>query len=205
MATSTIPATTCPRYCTVEDVSLTSTTKPLKYVKANKSEAHKPEDLFKFSSLARLRSRPKFDPAAVTIIFEDFPDRPLGRPSAFIDVPKNGSCFYSALSVGLVGHFEAGGEIRRIICDEMLANGQRYTDMTSLPVEPYVTKMRRKNVWADHCDIVFACSAFNVKILVFNDQTGHWCAFAPESWDEFTPTIYLLYMQLHYMLIVDGT
>ena len=204
MATLTIPAKNCPWYC--EDAALTSTTKPLRYVKANMSESHNHEDIFKFSSLARLRSRPiRFEPGAVTYIFEDFRDRPLGRPYAFIQVPKNGSGFYNALSVALEGHFGAGGEIRRIICDEMFANKQRFEQMTSMPCVPYVTKQRRNNAWADHSDIVFACSAFGVKILVFNDSTACWKAFAPESWDELTPTIYLLFIDLHYWLIVDGT
>ena len=139
--------------------------RPLKFVPATESiPLVGVADVFEFSSLAKLKRGNPLTVAAVEVAFKDFADRPLGRPYAYLQVPKNGACFYSSLSLALEGHTGSNEAIRNVICDEMLAHQDRFLTISSSPCVPYATKQRRKNAWADHLDIVFACSAFSVKI-----------------------------------------
>ena len=124
-----------PWYC--EDIP--DETKPLVFLRATESRKSTDAELFKFSSLVKLKGGLPQEVSAVEVEFEEFADRPLGRPYAYLQVSKNGACFYNCLSLALEGHTGSNEVVRKVICDEMMQYPDRFEAISGFPQQPGYT------------------------------------------------------------------
>ena len=89
-----------------------------------------------------------------------------------IDVPRDGNCFFSTLSLGLTSSLESAHSLRQIITSEILQAWNQYKELISIyqdfswTKEKYRLKMKEGGDWATQLEIQVAANLFKKKIVV---------------------------------------
>lgn len=144
--------------------------------------------------------------------FADAPDVPLGVPCQFLQVPKNGACFYSAASWALKGSHTASQQLRKIACDYIENNPELYKSVNGCEistVESYLEENRRPGFYADYLQIIALSHALNLNIFIFfkadKQEECYWNVFTPPPNAKETPrgNIYMMLFKTHYTLVLN--
>lgn len=133
--------------------------------------------------------------------------KPLGVPDEYIQTPKNGACFYSALSTAFYGTYMNNHLVRRALCDYLLKNQDIFQETGGDPIggiEQFIKKHRLQGTFADHIQIVAASRHYDVNIFVYSEDLGKssWKIFIPSDKFGSRGNVYLKLIDMHYMLVI---
>ena len=136
--------------------------------------------------------------------FPAFVPKPLTIPCGFIQVPYNGSCFYTCLSWALTGGPGASPAIRKAVHDFVLENHDFCAEIIgSDAVSKYVQLQQNPNEYADVIEVCAIPRIFDVNLFVFDYAVQSWSVFLPEEGLGKRGNIYVRLIDEHYLLVVD--
>ena len=76
----------------------------------------------------------------------------------------DGNCQFKALSTSCFGTDNRHLRIRRVVCDYMERNWDKYKE--SVTTSDYVDRMRRPGTWGDHLTLDAFCNAYGENVIV---------------------------------------
>eukprot|EP00658_Telonema_sp_P-2_P035447 TRINITY_DN2577_c0_g1_i2.p1 TRINITY_DN2577_c0_g1~~TRINITY_DN2577_c0_g1_i2.p1 ORF type:complete len:317 (+),score=76.72 TRINITY_DN2577_c0_g1_i2:272-1222(+) len=94
----------------------------------------------------------------------------------------DGNCMFRALSHQMYGIQDYHLELRRITCDHILANRDRYECFVDERLEIYVNRMKKARTWGDQVALQAAVDVLGVRVHVVNSYAESWhVVHSPDS------------------------